>query len=237
MPDIPNVPGVPALSGYASDANVPLLFADAPSVLTAFIGPTWGVYASGIPVIIPAGLFGQSATSTIGLGLSAVAAVAALIGLPNIVPVVASTVEFDFSAESPISTYPQEQGAFQSYDKIQLPYDIKMKLAVGGPPVQRQAFLSTLAALRTSLALLDIVTPEAVFTSCNCKHFDYRRTASNGVQLIVADVWFEEVRVAAGATFLSTQQPGDAAPQSIGNVQPQSSTAISGALAAGNGVF
>lgn len=223
MPDVPNLPGVPPLSSYSPN-GVGLAIADVPILLNAFLGPVWGIYIDGAPVILPASIFTQAISPLLG----AISTVASLIGFPNVVPVIASTVSFDFSADSPISNYPQEKGAFQSYDKVQLPFDIKLKLACGGSASVRQAFFSTLEALRTSTALVDIVTPEAVYSSCNCKHVDYARTASNGVDLIIADVWFEQVRVGSALTFSNTQNPGDAGQQSIGNVQPVApSSAIS----------
>lgn len=220
MPDVPNVPGVPALSSYAAN-DATLAVTDAFAAVSAFLAPSWGIYIEGQAVITPANLFTQSFGGAIG----ALSTIAALIGFPNVVPVVASTIEFEYAGDSPISNYPQEKGAFQSYDKVQLPFDIKLKIAAGGSVSNRQALFSTLDALRTSVALVDIVTPEGVYPSVCCKHVDYRRTASNGVDLVLADVWFEEVRVQAGASFSNTTSPTDAGMQSLGNVQPQAPTA------------
>lgn len=221
MPDVPKVPGVPSLSAYAPNTAA-LVVADAFVAIRAFLPPAWGVYINGLPVITPA----SQVTQAFGSALSAISSIASLIGFPNVVPVVASTIEFDYGADSPISNYPQQEGAFQSYDKVQLPFDVKLKLATSGAG-NRQAFFSTLEALRTSTALVDIVTPEGVFRSCNCKHVSYTRRAGNGVDLVVADVWFEEVRVVAQADFSSTQTPAVAGPQALGNVQPQTpSTAV-----------
>ncbi len=216
MPDIPNVPGVPPLSGYSS-SPIPLLVADAAVVLSALLPSAWGIYIDGQPVITPASLL----TQTLAPVLNAIGALASLIGFPNVVPVTGSTIEFDYTADSPISNYPQEQGGFQSYNKVQLPADIRLKIACGGSSGQRQGFFGILEALRTSTVLCDIVTPDGIYPSYNCKHIDYRRRSDNGVDLVVADVWFEQVNESAGADFTNTQQPGDSAQQSIGNVQPQ----------------
>lgn len=216
MPAVPNVPGVPPLSGYSS-SPIPLLVADAAVVLSALLPSSWGIYIDGQPVIAPASLI----TQTIAPILNSIGALAALIGFPNVVPVIGSTIDFDYTADSPISNYPQEQGAFQSYNKVQLPADIRLKVACGGSPAQRQGFFGILNALRTSTVLCDIVTPDGIYIGYNCKHVDYHRRADKGVDLIVADIWFEQVNENAGADFTNTQQPGDAAPQSIGNVQPQ----------------
>lgn len=217
MPNIPNVPGVPPLTSFGVSSDFVLLAGDVATLVNAFLTPPWGIYFEGSPIITPANIFTQAISDVV----SAVATIAALVGFPDIVPVSASMVEFDYTKDAPISNYPQQSGGFQSYDKVQLPFEIKVKLACGGVPAQRAAFENTLDALVQSIQLVDVVTPERTFIGCNAKHVDYRRTASNGVQLIVADVWFEEVRETSTATFSSTQNPSDAGQQSVGNVQTQ----------------
>jgi hypothetical protein len=56
-------------------------------------------------------------------------------------------VEFDFDQDWTIADYPQEQGAFQSYDKVQMPFECRVRLACSGPPAQRQAFLNSIFAI------------------------------------------------------------------------------------------
>jgi hypothetical protein len=217
MPIVPNAPGVPALTSYAT-LDLPLLASDALGALTSLLFPSWGIYIEGQPVITPASI----ATQTLAPAIGAISSIAALLGVPNVVPVIGSTVSFEYAGDSPISTYPQEKGAFQSYDKVVLPFDVRLKIACSGSDGQRQAFFSTLEALKNSTALVDIVTPESVYTSCNCKHVDYSRTSYRGATLIQADASFEEVREVSSSQFTTTQQPGDAGTQSIGTVQPQS---------------
>ncbi len=221
MPDVPNVPGVPILSSYA--ATIPALIpGDVGDALRSFLPPQWGIYLNGTPVIIPASILSQVA----GFPINVATQIAALVGRQNLVPVIASTAEFDYAADAPISNYPQERGSFQSYNKIVLPWDVKMRITCSGGLAQRQAFFSTIDALRRSLALYDLVTPERVYVSCNCEHVDYRRNAERGVTMIQSDLWFKQVEVKTAALFTNTQQPGEAAQQSIGNVQPQDPTGV-----------
>lgn len=219
MVDVPNLPGVPPLPSYGAN-TASLLQADLVATLGAVLPPPWGVFDSdsGQPIFIPNSVVAQALSPAIG----AFSQVAALFGFQYAGPVFVSTINFEYGADSPISTYQQEAGAFQSYDKVQLPFDVKLRLACGGQPPQRQAFIARLEALRTTTQLVDIVTPERTFSSCNCTHIDFRRSAESGVSLIVADAWFEQVPVTATVSFGSTQLPGEAAQQSIGNVQPSS---------------
>jgi hypothetical protein len=197
---------------------IALLIADVSDlVLGALLQPSWGVYLNGSPVIQPASILGQ----VVQAQLAPIQAIAGLLGAPNIVPVSASTVDFQYAQEWPISNYPQEAGAFQSYDKVTLPFDVKLRLAAGGSQSNRQAFLQTCLAIANSLALFDVVTPEMVFTSVNCIHIDWDRNATRGATLISVDLGFQQIAVQAAASFSNTQQPGNAGQQSIGNVQPQ----------------
>jgi hypothetical protein len=119
------------------------------------------------------------------------------------VPVVTaeSVVSFDFKKGARISSFPVEDGGFESYNKVQQPYDVRMRFATGDTPAARQALLESVAAAIRSLSLMDAVSPEAVYPNVNPVHYDYRRTAQNGVGLIQVDVFCEEVRVRAASTF------------------------------------
>jgi hypothetical protein len=199
-------------------AALQLLLADASDiVLGILLQPTWGVYLNGSPVIQPASVLGQ----VVQAQLAPIQAIAGLLGATNILPVTASTVRFQYAQEWPISNYPQEQGAFQSYDKVTLPFDVKLRVAAGGSQSNRQAFIQTCLSIANSLALFDVVTPEMVFTSVNCTHVDWDREAERGATLISIDLWFQQIAVQAAASFSNTQQPGNAGQQSIGSVQPQ----------------
>lgn len=194
---------------------VDLITSDASDlILGSLFASQWGVYQDGVPVIEPA----TSIVSRLVSKLGPLRALASAIG-PNIVPVAASTVDFEFSQEWPISNYPQEEGAFQAYDKVTMPFDIKLKLAAGGPPAVRQAFLSTCLAIANSIDLFDIVTPELTFINCSCTHIDWPRRSDSGVSLIKVDLWFKKVPISSTNIFTNTQQPGESAQQSLGNVQ------------------
>jgi len=203
-------------------ATVELLIADAEDlILGALLAPQWGVYLNGVPVIQPASVAASLLPFGVSAALADVSAIAGLIGGGGIQPAVASTVEFEFAQDWPISNYPQEQGAFQSYNKVTLPFDVKLRLAGGGSLGSAQAFLTTCLAVANSFSLFDIVTPELTFTSCSVAHVSYQRKADRGATLIVVDLWFQQINVASSTTFQNTQQPGNASATSLSNVQPQ----------------
>jgi hypothetical protein len=132
-----------------------------------------------------------------------------------------SVVDFDFKQDWPISDYPVEDGSFLSYDKVQLPFDVRVRLASGGTEIERQLLLTEVLAAANTLNLYDVVTPEQTFSGCNISHVDFKRQSHNGVGLILIDIWFVQVRVTATSTFSNTQSPTVAGQQSGGLVTPQ----------------
>jgi hypothetical protein len=133
-----------------------------------------------------------------------------------------SIVDFDYKQDFPVSDYQQEDGGFQSYDKVQLPFDVKVRVASGGTEIERQALLISVIAAANTLNLFDVQTPEFIYQNCCITHFDYKRQSHNGVGMIVIDIWFIEIRITSTATLSTTQTPAVAGNQSVGNVAPTS---------------
>ncbi|MGJ2408975.1 hypothetical protein ACR8FJ_22715, partial [Salmonella enterica subsp. enterica serovar Paratyphi A] len=110
-------------------------------------------------------------------------------------PVVVSdnVVAFNFRKQWAISDYPVERGAFESYDKVEVPYGVQFRFSAGGSEAKRQALLSSIAAIAGDLNLYDIVTPDRVYLNANIERFDYSQTATNGVGLLQVDVTAIEI--------------------------------------------
>ena len=133
-----------------------------------------------------------------------------------------SFVAFDYRQGWALSDYPVERGGFQTYDKVQLPYDVRVKFASGKSEQNRERLLASVDQVAKSLQLYDVHTPEKIFRSVNVQHYDFRRTATNGVGLIVVEMWLLEVRVTVNDSQSNTgpdNQPVDA----NGDPVPQSS--------------
>ena len=145
----------------------------------------------------------------------------------NNVPVVLAdnVVSIDYKQDWTVSDYPLEQGLFESYDKVQLPFECRVRFSCGGDSTRRQQFLDSIAAISGTLDLYSVVTPEEIYSSVNITHYDYRRTAMNGVGLIVVDVWAIQIRITATASFQNVQNPTSASPQNNGMAQTQTPSA------------
>ena len=120
-------------------------------------------------------------------------------GLP--VVVAEQVAAFGYKQDWPISTYPVEDGGFASYDKVAMPYDVRIQFVSGGDSLTRQALLASLNAIKRDLNLYDAVTPDAVYLSCNVQHVDYDQVSDRGVGLIRVNVYLIEIRVTAGAQY------------------------------------
>lgn len=130
-----------------------------------------------------------------------------------------NVVAFDYKQEWSISDYPVERGAFESYDKVSLPYDARIRFTAGGNVAKREALLTSIAAIAGTTNLYDVVTPEYIYTSVTISHYDYRRTARSGLGLLQVDVWCLQVNQNT-AFDDNTAQPDGADQVNGGSVQP-----------------
>jgi len=202
--DIPNVPGVPPLPSYSPN-NVALLAEDVVSIIGAIFGPQWGIFPSGVG---GGGLSNLLGNQLLGFSLGGQA-------FPY-----NSILDFDFKQDFPISDYQQEDGGFQSYDKVQLPFDVRVRVASGGNQFAREGLITAVEAAMSTLALFEVVTPERTYSNCCITHVDYKRQSHNGVGVIIMDIWFIEIRITSTSTFSNTATPTVAGQQATGNVAP-----------------
>lgn len=135
-----------------------------------------------------------------------------------------SVVKFNFKRSASIADYPIEQGGFESYDKVQLPYKVRMSFASGSSAEARTELLASADAAQQSLDLYDCVTPEQTYINVNIYDYDYDRAADHGNGMITVELMGEEVRVNTSTQFTNTKTPDAAATQSGGTVQAQTPT-------------
>ncbi len=119
-------------------------------------------------------------------------------------------VSIDYRQGWSIADYPIEEGGFHSYDKVELPFDARVRFASKGTEESRQELLQAVEAVAKSLERYDVVTPEKSYHSCNVQHYDYRRTNLNGVGIIVIEMWLLEIRTtSSGALGNATDANGN----------------------------
>lgn len=136
-----------------------------------------------------------------------------------------NVVGFEFRKDWVISDYPVEDGAFQSYDKVETPFDARVQFSCGGSLDTRTGFLQSIETIAGDLNLYDVVTPTKTYQSCNITHYDYRQTARNGVGLMVVDVYLEQVRNTATAAFSQAASNSNTAPAPTKTPAPKAPSA------------
>ncbi len=189
FPDVPKVPGVPAVARSAINsgtATEPQLTQDSITV-TLDARSQWGVYsADGAQVLFP------DSIEAIG-----------------------------YDAEYRIADYPLEEGKFESYDKVALPFQNRVILTKGGTLIERQAFIRSVEEIRSDLKLYSIVTPEWVYLNANVTRVSIDRSREQGGGMLRVELQLQEVRQNATASFTQTRDPASAKPVNNGSVQPK----------------
>lgn len=212
FPNVPHAPGVPPVLRQigAVQNTVILVASDAVKILRLLAPSQWGlVTASGAPLYQGANFLGLEARK-----------------------------------DWRIPDYPVEKGSFESYNKVETPFEGKITLAVGDdslvpglpnlPSVpglgfdgllgsalsRRTAFLIAIEMACRSLELYTLLMPEGSYPNLNLVHYDYRRIAQQGVTLLAVDIFVQEVRTTAKATFSNVKSPEAASPVNGGQVQP-----------------
>lgn len=145
-----------------------------------------------------------------------------------------SVFGFEYKKTYQIPTYKQEQGAFQSYNKVELPGEPRIVFTQAGSIAERTAFLNQVKTVCASLDLFIAYTPEMQFPSVNPIDFSImNRTSDQGATLLKVEIMLEEVMVDATQLFTSsstnasptdTAQPSGQAQQNTGPVQAQMPT-------------
>jgi len=135
-----------------------------------------------------------------------------------------SVVSMEAKNDWRIADYPMEEGAFQSYNKVREPREVKIRLNKGGNDAARTKFLQTVNSISKSLDVYDVYMPEGKIPNVTIKHYDYKRTATEGVGLITVDLWMVEVITTVASAFSNTKDPSGSAQINVGTVQAAGGT-------------
>lgn len=129
-----------------------------------------------------------------------------------------SVLEVSYKQNWALATFQIEQGGFETYDKVELPFESTLRFASGGSDAVREVLLDSIAAIAGNLELYDVVTPEKVYVGVNVNHYDFKRHDGR-VGLLTVDVFVMEVRVGSEAQFTSTKTPSGSDAVNSGTVQ------------------
>jgi len=157
-------------------------------------------------------------------------------GAPQIVLEPDSFIGYSYSNESKISQYPQEAGAFQQYNKVDTPFDVRVTMTKGGKTSEVSLFIEKVEGLvkATDLNLYTVITPERTYNSVNISKVSHDHKPGHGANMVTVEIFITEIRVSGTAQYANTDQnltlitdsksPTSQSPQSAGTVQPSAVT-------------
>lgn len=208
-PDVPNAPGVPQVPRDGSEPGpISMQLGAVQTSLGAAMsnGVQWGIIDS----------LGNVLGSGTIAGITAGNASAVL-----------STNAVEMMRETRISDFPVEQGSFATYNKVILPANPTVTLALQGTASDRAAFLNQIDAACQSTELYSVVTPEVTYANYSIERYNLVRRAERGATLILVEISLKEIREVS-ASYASVTTPINkprnpaATPQTnSGLVQPQ----------------
>lgn len=129
--------------------------------------------------------------------------------------------ELDESKDWNIPRYPVESGGFESYNKVELPADVRLAVMKAGNDAAKSAFLAKIRRYAGGLDLLTVVTPGATYRRVNLIHYEQHRSAEAGAALLTVRLFFQEVRTTVKAAFSDVGEPTAASNSNGGAVQPR----------------
>lgn len=130
--------------------------------------------------------------------------------------------------EARVADFPVQAGAFAAYNKVNVPYELTVRLTKGGSVDDRARFLASIEAAFRSLDLYYVLTPERTYLDVNLTRYEVTRRGVNGAYFLTeVDVFFREIRQVAAqystsvAATRNAQEPSARPSVSQGVVQPQ----------------
>lgn len=112
-----------------------------------------------------------------------------------------NVLAFGFQQRFDASDYQVEDGGFETYNKVQEPFDVRLRFSTGGSTAAKQAFIASIAAIIASTDLFDGVTPEQTYSNINPVFQSYDRSAVRGLGLMTIDVHCIEIRPTGQTQF------------------------------------
>src|SRR6185312_14637124 len=216
---------------------------------TFFLGATQAIGIDLLDTGVPAyAIVTAGSTATQGGFLAAV--VGQLGGVNGGTPVITpdSVLSLEWHGEERISDYPLMDGTFSSFNKVKVPYDLRMVMtcqgknyvqellqsvtqqvdqALGnlglafGQPMDRPAFLQQLDAMLADTKTYDVVTPDKVYKNVNLVGYNHAKKNDEGATMIIAELLFRDVLVSQDSFYgspIASSSESAATPVNAGTV-------------------
>jgi hypothetical protein len=107
----------------------------------------------------------------------------------------------EYGAEWRIADYPMEEGEFGSYNKVAMPYSVRVTMSKGGTLSDRQAFEHSVQGIAPNLTLYNVLTPEATYVGVNIERLSLYRGSDRGSGMLTYEIGLREIREAGEVQF------------------------------------
>ena len=141
-----------------------------------------------------------------------------------------STISMESSHANKVANFPIENGGFGSYDKVNEPKTIKLKMTVGSANGRSEKFLNALETELVATNLRTIVSPEISYSNMTLDKYSYQRTAEKTVDQVSVELSFIEI---VQVQFQTTQAKLIPAPKHAAATPAPLPKNVAGASAAG----
>lgn len=115
-----------------------------------------------------------------------------------------SIVSFEFNNENRLLDYPVAPDGFETYNKVNSPFETRLVMTKDGPLGERQQFLADVDRMVRGMDVVDVVTPEKTYLGVNLYRTGLSRSATSGAGMVVVEVGLREIRETATAQFTQT---------------------------------
>lgn len=205
----------------------------------------WGIFVKPAP---KQSKFWQRASSVVGNDVTSM-----FTDGPQMLIGAAHVETLSITHKATISTAPQEDGAFASYDKVQAPSQFTIRMTCDGsdtgnlwenmlpgfvrsligdgkdsPDALKKAFIETLDKAMASTQTYWVSTPEKLYSDINITGYTIKRGPDGTSDVLVADIDLQEVRKTSAKGNLKGKYPQGDPKQDNGTVQPTPNASAGG---------
>jgi hypothetical protein len=194
VPDLPGVPQLPRSPNFPPAAQAALGIVESGLWQAALANNRWQIFSQNTSLTKPP----TTGNQIIG-AYTAIAQSYGIFGNTNNSPNPSCTdtvISFELVSESKVSNFPVQSNSFASYNKVNIPKEIKIVLAKGGSNSDRQSFLDNIDTAKTqaSTELFQIITPDFTFKNMSLYDYNYRKEQTSGANMLIVECKFIEIR-------------------------------------------
>lgn len=138
--------------------------------------------------------------------------------------------EFSPRYETALSDYPQEQGAFQPYNKVARPQNITVTVIKTGSDIARLTWLLSIQQqeAQNPTQLYTLISPQGVYSDYVIGGMSYTTRQERGSNMLYLDLLFTQIPqiISTNGAFANTLAPKSTPVQQIGRVFTQAATSV-----------